>query len=379
MLCTSGTAAANFHPAVIEAHHGRVPLHRGTADRPPELRDAGAGQTIDQTNLYGDAVRWFLDLGVPADVDGAGAVWRSTAARTVAVGSARRPGPVHWNLPFREPLVPTGAPLVDAPGPRRTARPWTASEPPRRDRFAGAGSPCGGRLPRSGAPRGRSSCWVPGAATSAVALERFVEVSAWPVLADPFSGLRRGPAASRPTTRCFAATASRERTGPTSCCGSARRPRAGAGTASSSAACRQIVVTPDDAWLDPGRDVVERIVADPDAVPDRVLGVSRLARRRGEHAWFDAWCDAERMRAPRSTRTSTPTTSRSKVAFARDVVDAVPDGGTLVVASSMPVRDVESFARPRDGVRVRRQPRRQRHRRLRVHRDRRRARRATRR
>jgi 2-succinyl-5-enolpyruvyl-6-hydroxy-3-cyclohexene-1-carboxylate synthase len=129
VLCTSGTAAANFHPAVVEAHHGRVPLIVTTADRPPELRDVGAAQTIDQTRLYGGAARWFVDLGVPADVDGAGAVWRSTAARTVAVALGAPAGPVHWNLPFREPLVPTGAPLVDAPG-RADGAPWSASEPP---------------------------------------------------------------------------------------------------------------------------------------------------------------------------------------------------------------------------------------------------------
>src|SRR5262245_50963927 len=128
VLCTSGTAAANFHPAVLEAHHARVPLLVCTADRPPELRDAGAGQAIDQLKLYGDAVRWFCDPGVPEDRDGVGAFWRSTAGR--AVGEALGPpaGPVHLNLPFREPLVPTGARLVDAPG-RSDGRPWTARAP----------------------------------------------------------------------------------------------------------------------------------------------------------------------------------------------------------------------------------------------------------
>ncbi len=66
LLCTSGTAAANFHPAVLEAHHGRVPMIVCTADRPPELRDTGAGQTVDQVKLYGDAVRWFHEANVPA-------------------------------------------------------------------------------------------------------------------------------------------------------------------------------------------------------------------------------------------------------------------------------------------------------------------------
>src|SRR5258705_13296820 len=127
-LCTSGTAAANFHPAVIEASHARVPLIVCTADRPPELRDTGAGQTIDQVHLFGNAVRWFCDPGPPIDGPDAGAVWRALACRAVADSLGPPAGPVHLNLPFREPLIPTRAPLVDAPG-RPEGRPWTISTP----------------------------------------------------------------------------------------------------------------------------------------------------------------------------------------------------------------------------------------------------------
>ena len=87
VLCTSGTAAANFHPAVLEAHHGRVPLIVCTADRPPELRDTGAGQTADQVKLFGDAVRWFHEAEVPSDRPGAGDAWRALASRAVAEAS----------------------------------------------------------------------------------------------------------------------------------------------------------------------------------------------------------------------------------------------------------------------------------------------------
>src|SRR5215470_6643597 len=98
LLCTSGTAAANFHPAVLEASHGRVPMIVCTADRPPELRDTGAGQTIDQQKLYGDAVRWFHDPGVPLDRPGVVAQWRAMASRAVAASAGAPPGPVHLNL-----------------------------------------------------------------------------------------------------------------------------------------------------------------------------------------------------------------------------------------------------------------------------------------
>src|SRR5215213_2253729 len=105
VLCTSGSAAANLHPAVVEADEAGVPLIVLTADRPPELRDIGAGQTIDQLKLYGSAVRWFCEVGTH-DANEAGLLhYRSTACRAYAVAGAEpRPGPVHLNLPWREPL-----------------------------------------------------------------------------------------------------------------------------------------------------------------------------------------------------------------------------------------------------------------------------------
>src|SRR5262245_64759748 len=112
LVCTSGTAAAHFHPAVIEADESGVPLLVLTADRPPELRGTGANQTIDQLKLYGSAVRWFCEAGVPEARPGMNAYWRSLACRawaSAAGGAGGAPGPVHLNLCLREPLVPDGA------------------------------------------------------------------------------------------------------------------------------------------------------------------------------------------------------------------------------------------------------------------------------
>ena len=103
LLCTSGTAAAHFFAAVIEASLSHVPMLVVTADRPAELKDVGAPQTIDQTKLYGDSVRWFHDPGV-AD-SAASYSWRSLARQSFDYCQGVDPGPVHLNLPFREPLV----------------------------------------------------------------------------------------------------------------------------------------------------------------------------------------------------------------------------------------------------------------------------------
>src|SRR3990170_2131264 len=107
---TSGrAAAAELLPAVVEAHLGGVPLLVCTADRPPELLDVGAPQAIDQTHLYGRAVRWFHAPGV-ADAAVASR-WRAVAARAHAEATGPVPGPVHLTLAFREPLVGTAGPL----------------------------------------------------------------------------------------------------------------------------------------------------------------------------------------------------------------------------------------------------------------------------
>ena len=111
VLCTSGTAAANLHPAVCEADESAVPLIVLTADRPPELREIGAGQTIDQLKLYGSAVRWFCEVGTH-EADDAGLLhFRSVACRAFAAAAGDpRPGPVHLNVPWRDPLGPEPRP-----------------------------------------------------------------------------------------------------------------------------------------------------------------------------------------------------------------------------------------------------------------------------
>src|SRR4051812_36173814 len=121
VVTTSGTAAVELHPAVVEASQACVPLVIATADRPAELRQVGAPQTVDQTHLFGTAVRWFTDPGV-ADVEQS-EWWRSLGARSVAEATTgpAGPGPVHLNLPFREPLVGEPGSLPEG---RADGGPW---------------------------------------------------------------------------------------------------------------------------------------------------------------------------------------------------------------------------------------------------------------
>ncbi len=136
VITTSGTAVANLHPSVVEADLGVVPLILLTADRPPELRDRGANQTIDQRAVFGSSVRWEFDPGPAEDTPASNGLWRSMASRAAAVSSGRigRPGPVHLNLPFREPLVPASDdgrtvadPFSSPTEGRRSNRPWTVT------------------------------------------------------------------------------------------------------------------------------------------------------------------------------------------------------------------------------------------------------------
>jgi 2-succinyl-5-enolpyruvyl-6-hydroxy-3-cyclohexene-1-carboxylate synthase len=175
VVTTSGTAAVNLHPAVVEASYSGVPLLAVTADRPPELRGVGANQTIDQIRLYGDAVVLFVDMPAADDRVGQVAQWRAFAAECVA---ALHRGPVHLNVPLRDPLVPDGSeewvePVTTAVRPT----PWS-------------GLAANGEV--TSLPQGPSTVVIAGDGAPGAA--RWVaEAGSWPLLAEPTSGARNGP------------------------------------------------------------------------------------------------------------------------------------------------------------------------------------------
>ncbi len=347
VLSTSGTAAVNLHPAVVEGHHAQVPMLVCTADRPPELRDTGAGQTIDQTRLFGTAVRWFADPGPPEDREGAGTHWRSVAARAIGAATGPQPGPVHLNLPFREPLVPAGAPLVDAPG-RPDGRPWTVEQHRSPGSTDGDVEAAVEFVSRAGVAR--QGVIVAGAGTTASpsVVEQLASTLDWPVLADPLSGLRTGDdsIASYDLLLRDERFVGSHRPEVVLQLGAA--PTGRAVLTWLEAAARRAVVANQGVWPDPARSAELVVRAAPDPLLRRV---AEHGIRVADESWRAGWVDAEhRARSAVDALVDTwdePFEGR----VARDVVATVPSDGSLVVASSMPVRDVEAFARPRSGLR----------------------------
>jgi 2-succinyl-5-enolpyruvyl-6-hydroxy-3-cyclohexene-1-carboxylate synthase len=332
VCCTSGTAAANFHPAVVEAHHACVPLIVCTADRPPELRDWGAAQTIDQARLYGRAVNWFFDPG-PPDLANSSS-WRPLACRAVLESIGPPSGPVHLNLPFREPLVPTGEPLVEIPG-RAHDEPWTRAVPTPStadaEEFAA--------LVRAH-PRG---VIVAGARAQADrdVVSRFAAAAGWPILPDPLSQLRQGPFA----ISTYEAFARAQKFRPEIAL------RLGASLTSKAANAwladvPHVIAGAESAWLDPDRTGGWHINADVSAL----LRAAANSLEGAESPWLAAWCDAERTVRSAIDKELDGDETPCEARIARDL--ARTSRGPFVVASSLPVRALEWAMAPHDDLHV---------------------------
>ena len=371
VLCTSGTAAANLHPAVLEADHARTPLLVLTADRPPELRGTGANQATDQLKLYGQAVRWFCEVGVPGDDPAAGRYWRSLASRAWAEASGPPAGPVHLNLAFADPLVPTGPPapaaggwprLGGAPAPGRPGgAPWTAAPPGVRAAAPGDVAALAEAVRAN--PRGvLVAGW--GSDLDPEAVDAFAAASGWPVLADPLSGSRRGPAAVSTYDGLVRAPRFAAAHRPTLAVRVGAAPTSKALTAWLDESIGQVVVDPSAGWLDPGRTATLRLTADPSALlaaTATLLAAQGPAPGRGAEGptpwvrppgpWLREWLEAERAAREAIDGLLDEWAEPFEGRVARDLVGWMPAGGTLVVGSSMPVRDVDAFARPREGLR----------------------------
>jgi 2-succinyl-5-enolpyruvyl-6-hydroxy-3-cyclohexene-1-carboxylate synthase len=348
VLTTSGTAAANLHPAVAEASEARVPLIVMTADRPSELRGRGAGQTIDQLKLYGSAVRWFCELGT-AEADDPGLFhFRSTAARAFAAASEPPPGPVHLNVPLREPLAPTPAP-GDVTAGHTLARegrgggaPLTRVERAALLPSAALTSSVAASIaehPRGLIVAGRQRDHA--LAASATVLAR---TAGYPILAEPTSQLRAGnhdlELVVAPYDAILREPSERLRPELVLRVGDMVTSKAVREWLGENHDCRQIVIDPDGGWNEPTWTAERMLRVDPAQLLGAVAEV--LEPRAG--GWTEAW------------RTATLAAEQAIDEFLdslgdelfeprvhRQLASLLPVASTVYVASSMPVRDLETF------------------------------------
>lgn len=312
LVCTSGTAAVNFHPAVVEAGLSDVPMIVCTADRPPELRGIGAPQTIDQLQLFGRAVRWFHDAAPPDEADPA--TWRPLAQRLFATAAA---GPVHLNLPFREPLLGAVGEIPDQIGPPLPVPRAIASNGPiaaELDRQRGV-LVAGGR-----------------SGEDPVAVAALAERLGWPILADPTSGLRAAPNAVTSFDSLLRHRAFADAHAPEIVVRIGRAPASKVLSQWTVRTGAPVVQVGGPGVVDPERNVVAY------ATLDDLAGLTGAAGT----PWMARWRHADE-RADRAIAGLLAETGLTEPAVARTLADALADDVDLVVASSMPVRDLEWF------------------------------------
>ena len=342
VITTSGTAAVELHPAVVEAHHSCVPFLAVTADRPPELHGVCAPQTIDQEHLYGDAVRWFASPGPPTPESRP--LWRHLAADAVASTKGIRPGPVHLNLAFREPLLGGCGELP--PHSAETDRPPTP--------VWGVPDEAFGDLLPLLAQNGVIVCGV--RAVESVedldAILSLAEVLGWPVLPDHLSGAR----VVHPSLVTTFDPALRVAEVAEALCPSTVL-RIGGLLASrianewlAASGAVQIGLDRHGVWPDPDHVLAHRLRA-PIAHTCTTLGQLMEGRDvRADASWLAGWSEVER--ASRSAIDAEVVVQGGEIGVVTSVLAALPEGAALVVSSSMPIRDLEWYVPARIGVRV---------------------------
>lgn len=350
LICTSGTAAANYLPAVVEAHHARIPLLVLTADRPPELRDWGAGQTIDQVGIYGTAVRRFVDVPPPVSGPHALRYAGSLASRAVADSVSGPAGPVHLNFPLREPLEP---PRLNSP----TEKERDTTGPIRVRVSPSVRAPDPGHLralvSQTGeCPRGLISCGprAPDVAAEA-AIARLSSRTGWPILADPTSQMRRGAHSGEAVVLAHSDLWLRDPE-----VASALAPdvvvRFGDSPVSKSlrrALARRppdhfVLVDPDGVFHDPDHLASEVIRADPRSLCDRWLEQLGEAEQGEAAAAYSRTCRRVDTAVARALSESLETDAELlEPHVARVLTEVLPAEATLMVSNSMPIRDLDAF------------------------------------
>ncbi len=348
LICTSGSALAHWLPAVIEASESEISLILLSADRPPELRGWGANQTIDQSGLFGGYVREFHDPGIAETRPAALKMIRTLGARAAAVSLGDRPGPVHLNLPFREPLVPGPdcLPFPAASGVTERAQAlqrarawdtgWRGQAPDLSSTMRGQGLICCG-------PGAES----PGFAT---ALWRCADRLGVPVLCDPLSGLRFGSGGAQRITRYdsfLRNPATAETLKPDWILRFGRVPLSKT-LLGWLADIPTILVAPSGVWSDPNHDVRQCIPADPAAFC-HWLQDPECAPASADPHWLDQWSAAER-RLDRLAADYLAQAPWCEAHLLLDLLDRLAEGDGLLCANSMPIRQLDTWSGSREKV-----------------------------
>jgi 2-succinyl-5-enolpyruvyl-6-hydroxy-3-cyclohexene-1-carboxylate synthase len=339
LLATSGTAAANFLPAVVEASLARVPLVVLTADRPHELRDVGAAQTIDQIRLYGSHARWFFDLPEPETTPEHERLVRIVAARAVGTAAAEPAGPVHVNWPFREPLVP-----ASRSGQLHTSASVAVESgrlTPRDDLVHALGHDL------AKTPRGIVVCGPQDDPDLPESVSRFAAQFGFPVLADALSNVRTGSHDRRLVIDAYDAflrdPLTVERLAPECIV------RIGAIPTSKPLIqymerypnARQIVVDPaPGAWRDPTGVATDVLHVDPRALCD---ALAREPVSEPAADWIALWQATNRRATEAIADSFAAATDLSEGQVFAELQRLLPPGATLFAGNSMPVRDLDSF------------------------------------
>ena len=362
---TSGTAAAELLPAVVEASQSRMPLVLLTADRPPRMRGTGANQTIVQPGLFDGYVRASIDLPVPS-TEGQDAWWRQATRDALEAMFGDPPGRIHLNCPFEEPLSPSGGVSLPTTSDERFAgppRPEAELDPDETDRLAGLVSGARGAIVVGGWPvqlSGIDHVWS--------------EMLGWPIVAEPISGVRR-PGASLAAGQALIGSdwAATHRPELVIQFGAAPTTRATRNFVASADA----VVVADRFHLDPYPDRLAswRLAVDPDALGG-MLGRHPLMQQgigialTGDHTkeeieelwrgridpapeeWHEEWRGADRVARTAMDDAMDGWEEPFEPRVARDVAAWAPEGGLLFVGNSTPIRDLDLAMTPRDGLRV---------------------------
>ena len=345
--CSSGTAAANHLPAVVEASMSALPLIVLTADRPPELHDTGANQTIDQTALFGRFVRWFADTGVPVPGNTAARYWRSLGSRAATRAAGPPPGPVHLNLPFREPLVPLGvAPsLGEATEGRPDGEAWHRVVTPRaRPEPADVDTIC------TLVQRSSRVAVVAGTARRApVAFARLCAERGWPLLAEPTSNVRVPEWALAAGELLVADRDFRSSSLPELVIQLGSTPTTRAMQAVTADATTLVIVDPEGADPDPARRAQVTLRCEPD---DLAPALREAAPGHADDGWRDAWTEADGAVRAAVDELLDGWDEPFEGRVARDIASLAPFAATMFAGSSMPVRDLAAYMAPRQALRV---------------------------